>query len=231
MTSHRPTSHRQRPATTVALGLLALLGLLPACRVTAHEGPPFPLIVDRPVGPRLVSVWGDPDIGTATFFVVMEPVNGGELPAGTRVRIGVQPISGRLAEVLYDAEPQRVHYGARYIARPELDRGEMWRVRVLVEGPQGDELTAEVEATPDGSIGPIGLVLYVLPFLAAGFLWLKLVLGRRQAQGAREPALDEEGRPARTNSSQRARRGSPSGQAASNSARISSRGSTPRASR
>lgn len=166
------------------MSVLALLGfclmaLLPAGRATAHEGPPFPLLVDQQIGPRLVSVWGDPDIGTATFFVVMEPVDDGELPASTRVRIGVRPVSGRLDEVVYDAEPQRVRYGARYVAQPELDRGEMWRVRVVVEGPEGGELTVEVEATPDGTIGPIGLVVYLVPFLAVGLLWLKAVLRRR----------------------------------------------------
>jgi len=162
--------------------VLLVLGVtvwLPASPVAAHEGPPFPLLVDQRVGPRLVSVWSDPDIGTATFFVVMEPVDGGELPASTRVRIGVRPVSGRLDEVVYDAEPQPVRYGARYMAEPELDRGEMWSVRVVVDGPQGGELTAEVEATPDGSIGPIGLLVYVLPFLAVGLLWLKSVLHRR----------------------------------------------------
>lgn len=179
------------PSTPIARhGLhLAFLGLalaawLPAGRIEAHEGPPFPLIVDQQVGARLVSVWGDPDIGTATFFVVMEPVDGGELPSSTTVRIGVRPVSGRLDEVVYDAEPQRVRYGARYLAEPELDRGEMWRVRVVVDGPQGGELTTEVEATPDGTIGPIGLLVYVLPFLAVGLLWLKSVLHRRGLQRA-----------------------------------------------
>lgn len=159
--------------------LAAFLAALVAGHAAAHEGPPFPIFVDQRVGPRLVSLWGDPDIGTATFFVVMEPVDGQELPVGTRVQIGVQPVTGRLDEVLYDAEPQPVRYGARYLTEAELDRGEMWRVRVRVEGLQGGELTAEVEATPDGTIGPIGLILYSLPFLAIGVLWLKSVLVRR----------------------------------------------------
>lgn len=164
---------------TGILAVLSLLAALMAGRITAHEGPPFPILVDQQVGPRRVSLWGDPDIGTATFFVVMEPVDGQALPAGTRVRIGVQPVSGRLAEVLYQAEPQPVRYGARYWTEAQMDRGEMWRVRVLVEGAEGGELSAVVEATPDGTIGPIGLILYSLPFLAIGVLWLKSVLVRR----------------------------------------------------
>jgi len=162
--------------------LLGLLVVLPAARSRAHEGPPFPLLMDQRVGPRLVSIWADPDIGTGTFFVVIEPVEGRALPEGTTVRVAVQPVSGRLEEAVYDAEPQPVRYGERHMAEVQFDRGEMWHVRVLLDGPGGTgELTADVEATPDGTIGPIGMLVYLLPFLAIGFLWLKSVLYRRQA--------------------------------------------------
>ena len=59
----------------------------------AHEGPPFPLFVDQKVDRYVVSVWTDPDVGTALFFVI---VNAPDLPADLHVRIGVQPVSGRL---------------------------------------------------------------------------------------------------------------------------------------
>lgn len=147
----------------------------------AHEGPPFPIVVDREVGPYLVSIWTDPDIGIGTFFVIFEPVDDQPLPDIHDVRIGVQPVSGRLDEVLYDAEPQRVGYGARYYAEVEFDQGEYWTVRIVIDGEEGGgEIISEVEATPDGTIGPIGLVLYALPFIAVAFLWIKAVLRRRQ---------------------------------------------------
>lgn len=153
----------------------------------AHEGPPFPIIVDEPLGPYVVSVWTDPDIGTGIFFVVLEPVGDAPLPAGTVVRIGVRPISGRRGEVVYRAEPQPVRYGERYFAEVEFDRGEMWAIRVEVSGPGGGgEARATVEATPDGTIGPIALLLYALPFVAVGFLWLKAVM-RRRSSAARPP--------------------------------------------
>lgn len=173
------TRSARRSFSALLLGLALLLSPRP---VLAHEGPPFPIIVDERVGPYVVSVWTDPDIGIATFFVVLEPAHGDELPPGTVVRIGVQPVSGRLPEKVYDAEPQPVRYGERHHAEVEFDRGEMWRVRVRLDGPGGDsELFTEVEATPDGTIGPIGLVIYALPFVAIGFIWLKAVLRRRQA--------------------------------------------------
>ena len=170
--------------------LIALAAALP---VQAHEGPPFPIIVDQISGPYVVSVWSDPDIGTGTFFVVLEPRDG-SLAEVRSVRIGIRPVSGRLDEVVYEAEPQSVRYGARYYAEVEFDQGEMWSVRVVVEGADGGgELSTEVEATPDGTIGPIGLLLYLLPFLAVGFLWIKAALRKKQLRAApenREPRTE-----------------------------------------
>lgn len=157
--------------------LILLLGSLPSA---AHEGPPFPILVDQKVGPYVASVWTDPDIGTGTFFVILESPKGIDLPVGTKVRVGVQPVSGRLAEVVYPAEPQPVRHGVRHFTEVEFDQGGKWRVRVLLDGPRGGgELLSEVEPTPDGTLGPGELGLFLLPFLAVGFFWFKAVLKRR----------------------------------------------------
>lgn len=167
-------------------GLLLLIFVTsPVSRVSAHEGPPFPIIVDERVGPYVVSVWTDPDIGVGTFFVVIEPPDGAELVPVNSVSVGVVPTSGRLAEAVYEAEPQNVRYGARYYTEVAFDQGEFWNVRIRIDGAEGGgELTSEVEATPDGTIGPISLVLYLLPFLAVGFLWLKAMRRQRQHKAA-----------------------------------------------
>lgn len=159
-----------------------LVWLLSAVPARAHQGPPFPILVDQRVGPYMASVWTDPDIGIGTFFVVLEPPDGKTtLPLGTRVRIGVQPVSERLPEIVYAAQPQQVHYGQRYFAEVKFDRGEKWRTRVTIGGPQGGgELTSEVEATPNGTLGPVGSLVYLFPFLAVGFLWFKAALRRRE---------------------------------------------------
>lgn len=157
--------------------------LLLAQPLLAHEGPPFAILSDRPVGPYVVSVWSDPDIGIATFFVILEPKKGAPFEKPSAVRIGVQPVSGRLEEAVYDAEPQRVRYGARHYAEIPLDRGGMWRVRTVIESPAGGgELSTEVEATPDGTLGPIDLAIYLFPFLAVAFLWGKAALRRSRVR-------------------------------------------------
>lgn len=170
--------------------LLVLLAFLPAVPpAAAHQGPPFPILVDQRAGPYIVSVWTDPDIGIGTFFVILETPKGSALPAGTRVQVGVQPVTKRLGEAVYEARLQPASSGSpRYFTEVPFDRGEMWRIRILVNGAAGGgTLATEVEATPAGSLGRIDLLIYLLPFLGIGFLWLKAVLRRRGSAASGKP--------------------------------------------
>jgi hypothetical protein len=167
---------RHRIAVLLALLLCAL-----ARPALAHYGPPFPILVDKPAGPYIASVWADPNIGTGTYYVVLDVPKGHRLPAKTTVRIGVQPVSGRLPEVFYDAESQPVSEGLRFYTQVQFDRGEFWHTHVIIGGSEGGgELRTDVEATPAGILGPLGSLVYALPFLAVGFLWLKATLRRRK---------------------------------------------------
>jgi hypothetical protein len=164
-------------------GVLAvcLLGSL-ATTLRAHNGPPFPIIVDKSVGPCIVSVWTDPDVGESTFFVVINPQPGGTIPADLKVELGVQPTSGRLAEKLYPARPEDLANQVQYKALIFLDAQEMWNVRVVLSSAQGGgEASATVEATPPG-YGRWDLLIYLLPFVAVALLWLRAVTRRRSAK-------------------------------------------------
>lgn len=160
-------------------GLLVLLLLLVPTVALAHDGPPFPIIVDQRVGPAIISVWTDPDVGTGTFFVIVEAPPGGEIPSDLRVQLAVQPASGRLAEVSYPAQREFLQGQVQYKALVQFDAQEIWRVRVRLQSGQGSgEAVATVEATPPG-YGRWDLLVYVSPFLAVGFLWLVAVLRKR----------------------------------------------------
>jgi len=157
------------------IGIVLLLGALPAW---AHQGPPFPIVEDQHAGPYTVSVWTDPDVGTGTFFVILDP------PAAVHVQIGLQPVSGRLPEKVYETDPER----DRYFTAAPLDKAEMWRVRVVLESPEGGgELAGQVEATPDGTLGPWASLIYVVPFAGLGFLWLKAAMRRRASASPSSP--------------------------------------------
>src|SRR5688572_12373430 len=74
----------------------------------AHEGPPYPIIVDKAAGPCMLSVWADPDVGTGTFFIILEPHEGGAIPPDIKVEIAVRPLSGRLPEARYSGEREQL---------------------------------------------------------------------------------------------------------------------------
>jgi hypothetical protein len=163
-------------------GLLsaAALALLLALPARAHNGPPFPIIENRRMAGCVVALWTHPDIGTGTFFVLVDPIPGGKIPDDLKVEIGIQPESGRLAEVLYPAVREDSRGQVEYNASAQFDRDEFYRVRLVLRSSQGtEEAVSRVEATPPG-YGRWDLLIYLLPFLAVAFLWLRGMSRRRR---------------------------------------------------
>jgi len=165
------------------LTLLVGIVLLLATVASAHEGPPYAIVVDQKADRYVVSIWSDPDVGEALFFVILKAP---EPPADLRVQIGVQPVSGRLPEAFYAAERADVQGQIQYRTQVHFDAQELWRVRVRLESAQGNaETFATVEATPPG-YGRWDLLVYLLPFLAIGVLWAVAMLRRiKRRTGAR----------------------------------------------
>src|SRR5208282_108226 len=89
------------PRAAGACFLASLLMTLFCWPVRAHNGPPFPIITDQRVGPCIVSLWIHPDIGTSPIFVLVDATPGGAIPKDLRLEIGIQPVNGRLSEVIY----------------------------------------------------------------------------------------------------------------------------------
>lgn len=160
--------------------LILLLLVLAARTSRAHEGPPFALLVDQKADPYVVSVWTDPDVGTALFFVIVNPQKPTGLPSDLQVSVGVQPVSGRLPEAFYPGERENLQGQVQYRVLVNFDAQEFWRVRVRLQSAQGNaETLSTVEATPPG-YGRWDLLLYLLPFLAMGTLWAVAIIRRRQ---------------------------------------------------
>lgn len=152
-----------------ALSLLLILSFVRS--VSAHEGPPYPLFVDRQVDRYVVSVWTDPDVGTGLFFVILGGPQAAELPPDLRIQVGVKPVTGRLPEVFYNATREDLQGQIQYRAEVQFDAEELWQVRVRLESAQGSsETIANVEVTPPG-YGRWDLLVYVMPFVAIGVLW------------------------------------------------------------
>jgi hypothetical protein len=149
-----------------------LLAMLVAQSAAAHNGPPFPIITDQRVGPCIVSLWAHPDIGTGAFYVVVDPLPGGSIPKDLKIQLGVRAwLENLRGQVEYKTEVQ-------------FDQQEYWNVRlILASSLGGGQAFSKVEATPPG-FGRWDLLLYLLPFLGAGFLWFKAITKRHRGPQA-----------------------------------------------
>src|SRR5271154_1698883 len=170
---------------TVGCVVTLLAMTLYSSAARAHNGPPFPIITDQRVGPCIVSLWIHPDIGSSPIFVLVDPAPGSAIPKDLKIAIGVQPVSGRLAEVVYPATIADQRGQLEYKTDVQFDQQEFWSVRlILASSAGGGEALAKVEATPVG-YGRCDLLLFALPFLAVGFLWFKVIAKRRQQRKLR----------------------------------------------
>jgi hypothetical protein len=150
----------------------------------SHNGPPFPIIVDRRVGPCVISVWTHPDVGIGTFWVMVNPATGSTIPKDLKIDIGVQPVTARLPEKRYGGriEPQRGQL--QYYYEIPFDAQERWRVHVILESSLGrGEAQAAVEVTPPG-LGRWDLLWYASPFAAVAFLWIRALVRKRNRSRA-----------------------------------------------
>jgi hypothetical protein len=151
---------------------------------SAHTGPPEPVLVDQLIGPYPVSVWADLEVGTGRFFIRLGSPADGKRSSDITVHVGVQPVSGRLAEARYQARRQVRGRQVQYQAEVPVDAQELWRVRLIVQGADGSgEATLDMMAVPPG-LGRWDVLVYLFPFLAVGCLSLQVVLYRRKRRQA-----------------------------------------------
>lgn len=180
------------------------LGLMFVASASAHNGPPFPIIENKKLGPCIFALWTHPDVGTGAFYVFVEPSPDGSIPDDLKIQIGVQPLTGRLPEVLYSAARMKSRGQVEYDAQADFDRQELWRVRLLVQSSQGSgEATTQVEVTPPG-FGRWDLLLYLLPFLLLAFLWFLGVSRARRRRRAQVRNGSQDAGPALAADSERA---------------------------
>ena len=147
----------------------------------AHEGPPFPILVDKPACEYVVSVWADPDIGEAQFFVIIDSPAGGLPPEAPQVAMWIEPASRRLERVTCEASRQALRNQMQFLATPYFDQRDMWDIGFQLTDPGGEvhELTTQIESTPPG-YGPWDLAIYLFPFLLMGGLWMAAMARRRR---------------------------------------------------
>jgi hypothetical protein len=162
-----------RRAAVVLAGLI-----LPVAPARAHEGPPYPVLVDRRVGPYEISVWADPDVGTGTFFVVFD-LDALRSASDPTVALAARPAGGPAAAGKAIAHRQR---DLAYRAELPFDREGPWVIRLEIDGARGRAGTEfQVTVTQPG-YGRWDLLVYLAPFLLLAGLWATVALRRRRMQ-------------------------------------------------
>ena len=170
----------------VSWALVPIVLLAGTAAALAHSGPPYPVVSNQTAGAYRVSVWTDPDatddrMPAGQFWVVIEGTRGGSVPAGTRVNVAIrardrdQPFAEAVAKPV-DGDV------TRQFANLLMDHEGPFDVRVVLDGPWGGAtIDTQVQATYDLR-PPLPLIaVYVLPFLAVGFLWGARLVRRRRA--------------------------------------------------
>lgn len=176
--------HRQIPNRLQLAAMVSVLLMLVALPALAHNGPPFPIITDKAVGPCVVSLWTHPDIGTGTFYVIVnQQQSHPPCPQNPSFEVGVAPATGRLAEKRYGTWRDAVSNQLQYKTEVAFDQQELWNVHLILHGPQGDaDVMATVTPTPPG-LGRWDLLFYASPFLLVAVLWVR-AMSRRKRRSA-----------------------------------------------
>ena len=172
--------HRHRRAVAAAILLTCGAGL------RAHDGPPFPIVSNRIAGPYDISVWTDPDTTDdgkpgGQFWVLVEPADRRTtIPPDTRVAVTIRPLDRAGQAEHGRAEPVNGSVGRQFVALV-MDHEGPFAVQATIDGPLGRaEVESRVDATYDLRPSPWLLAVYLLPFLALGALWMKVLNRRRQ---------------------------------------------------
>jgi hypothetical protein len=141
----------------------------------AHIGPPYPIIQNRKVGPYNVEVWSNPDVGTGSFYVVIDPPKGSSLtvPTDMKVQVSVQPVSKRLPIATYNTWREKLLDHVEFKTVVPFDKEEMWHVHIaFASSTASGEADTDIPVTP-ALLGRWDLLIFLLPFLGVGVLWFK----------------------------------------------------------
>ncbi len=136
---------------------------------------------NRKVGPFNVEVWSNPDVGTGSFYVIIDPPKGSGLtvPPDMKVQVAVQPVSKRLPVAVYNTWREKLLDHVEFKTLVPFDKEEMWHVHIAFSSSTASGAAdTDVSVTPT-LLGRWDLLLFLLPFAGIGVLWFKAATVKR----------------------------------------------------
>jgi len=182
----------RRPLRAAGRAVCVALLALPAL---AHDGPPYPILVDEQVAGWTLSVWADPDVGTGTFYYYVSAPPGQAADA-LRIQAISVPADGAAPQVTGQSEPAQAHEPFQHVGTLEFAYRGKWPTRFVILAGEAEsmvlgELAFDLDVTPPG-LGALDILWFAFPFLAIGGLWLRVLLGQRAHDRAHShtPSID-----------------------------------------
>jgi hypothetical protein len=184
---------------------VALTVVLYPAVVTAHDGPPYPILSDHVQGPYRLSIWTDPDTTDdgspgGQFWVTIEMATSARLPSQTHAALVIAPLdrSGPERRAAVTPVDGRI---TNQLALLLMDHEGRFAVRLTVDGPAGHAVVnREVQATYDLRPPAFLLFVYVVPFVLVGLLWARVIVSRRPRRspgGGADTTSEARSRPGR----------------------------------
>lgn len=133
----------------------------------AHEGPPYPILVDHQFNEHKLSVWADPDTGNGSFYFYPEGVNKKEF----RYEITASPQANPLHLIKGETDSLKLVI--------PFDQNLMWNVTIRVKDKVSQSTlttkTLALEVTPPGP-NKLEFAIYLVPFIILAIFWAKIIL-------------------------------------------------------
>lgn len=165
-----------------------LLLLFFSLTTQAHEGPPYPILVDQRTSFGSFSVWADPDVGVGTFTILVSPNKSAfkhqdlkiEVSSTSLVKSGFNELELAKHAPLIEQDDGKIIF----VGEIPFDHEGWWKTGFAIEaGGHRDYVELDVEVTPPGPTR-IEFWIALVPFLLMGSLWTAVFFKRRSLRKA-----------------------------------------------
>lgn len=144
----------------------------------AHNGPAYPILIDKEIDAHKISIWADPDFNEGIFSIFIE----GDQNSNFKIEIESSPFTDPVHILSANAnfisnDSKRSTYKSTIF----FDRPDQWNVKFTLKKNNlfFSSFTLPVNVSPQGP-NKLEFAVYALPFLLTGVLLYKVIATKRK---------------------------------------------------